>query len=86
MVGLKEELETIVSGLNQDDWDLFADEVSSIDPALGAAVQMHAASADGNSPSVQEWVQGTLDDADKLREAGVNAPAEARKWWVGRYG
>jgi hypothetical protein len=78
----KQQLAEIVSNLAARDFFKFAEAVIAIDPVVGATVQMHAESADGNSPDLRDWVQYTLDDANNCDESTIEA---AQQWWRNCY-
>jgi hypothetical protein len=72
-------------GLKDNDFSGFARKVSAVDPVLGATVALHADAADGNSPDLAGWIEGTMDDAASLANGGITTAAAAEAWWLEKY-
>ena len=75
-------LTEIASKLDPRDFSGFAEACAEISDPLGVVVGMHADSASGESPDVDEWVKHTIDE---FRAVDGMTKEQARDWWMQRY-
>jgi hypothetical protein len=81
----RQEIKELADSAAPRDFAGFAALVSRRDPVLGATVHLHAEAADGNSPDLRGWVDGTMADQAALEGAGIGTPSLAREWWMKNY-
>lgn len=81
----RQQLIDLAASCEPRDFFGFADLVIRRDPVLGATVYLHAEAADGNSPDLRGWVEGTMADQEGLEAADIETPTAARAWWMREY-
>ena len=81
----RDQIEQAIVGLDERDFRGFARRIQDIDPVLAKTVELHAAAADGQSPNLDAWVDGTERDAKALSQAGIATRAAAEVYWYVHY-
>ena len=81
----RQQLIDLAASCEPRDFFGFAELVIRRDPVLGATVRLHAEAADGNSPDLLSWVEGTMHDYDGLVAQEIDTPTAARAWWMREY-
>lgn len=81
----KEQAQTAAQGLDQRDFETFANRIAAIDPVVGIVEQYHAEAADGNSPDLDYWVKSTVEDAATLQTKGITTRRQAAQWWYEQF-
>ena len=81
----RDQIEQAIVGLEERDFRGFARRINAIDPVLGRTVQLHAWAADGQSPNLDAWIEGTERDAKALAQASITTRAAAEVYWYVHY-
>lgn len=78
----RDQIQSVADIVGPRDFAAFAEGVAAIDEIAGVLAALHADAADGNSPDVQDCVDGTFADRIACDDDSVES---AREWWLRQY-